>query len=161
MAIVIRNVVIREKEFVNWHARKVDAYLTAIGSELHGLSRMAADRPNTGVTVRFSKALREKRKTEKFKNKTQRVVYPDPSKAGESPKRRTGFGQKNIVWGYSKLLQVARVGYTRAARYMTFHELGIRYRRRGREQRPTIIPALKDNWLRLIAIGKRAAGRIL
>lgn len=153
--------VIRQKEFLRWHDRKVDAYLTAIGSELHRLSRQAASRPNTGVTARFSKALREKRKTEKFKNKRQRTIYPDPSKPGESPKRRTGFGQKNIVWGYSRVLQAARVGYTRAARYMTFHELGIRYRRRGREQRPTIIPALKDNWLRLIAIGKRAAGRIL
>lgn len=154
-------VVIHAKEFGHWIDRKVDAYLTVMGSELHRLSRDAASRPNTGVTVKFSKERIKARKTEKFKNKTQRTIYPNPSKPGESPKRRTGFGHKNIVWGYSKMLQAARVGYTRAARYMTFHELGIRYRRRGREQRPTIIPALKDNWLRLIAIGKRAADRIL
>lgn len=148
--------VIHEKAFLAFTDRKVDAYLTAMGSELHSLSRQAASRPNTGRTIRFSAATRKRRKGSKFVNKTQRTIYPDPSKPGESPKRRTGFGQKNIVWGYSKTLRAARVGYTRAARYMTFHELGIRYKRRGKEQRPTIIPSLMDNRRRILMVGRRA-----
>ena len=150
-------IVIHEKNFLAWTDRKVDLYLTAMGSELHSISRQAASRPNTGVTVRFSKQLRKRRKGSKFLNKTQRTIYPDPSKPDESPKRRTGFGHKNIVWGYSRTLRAARVGYTRAARYMTFHELGIRYKRRGLEQRPTIVPSLKDNRQRILAVGKRAS----
>ena len=150
-------VVIHTKEFLAFKDQKIDAYLTAMGSELHSISWEAASRPNTGVTVRFSAATRKRRKGSKFLNKTQRTIYPDPSKPGESPKRRTGFGQKNIVWGYSKPLQVARVGYTRAARYMTFHELGIRYSRRGMERRPTIIPSLVDNRRRILTVGIRAA----
>lgn len=153
--------VIHAKEFVAWTDQKIDVYLTAMGSELHSLSRQAASRTNTGVTIRFSAATRKRRKNSKFLNKTQRTIYPDPSKPDESPKRRTGFGQKNIVWGYSRTLQVARVGYTRAARYMTFHELGIRYSRVGLQQRPTIIPSLKDNRQRILAVGKRASGMAL
>lgn len=148
--------VIHSEGFSEFMGDKVDAFLTAVGSELHKLSRLAASRPNTGVTIRFSAATRKRRKKSKFVNKTQRTIYPDPSKPGESPKMRTTFGQGEIVWGYSKSLQVARVGYTRAARYMTFHELGIRYKRRGKEQRPTIIPSLVDNQRRILMVGKRA-----
>jgi hypothetical protein len=96
--------------------------------------------------------------------KTQVTVYARSSLPGESPRRRTGFGQKNIVGGRDGL--VARVGYTRAARYMTFHELGIRYPTHGRnkgrgriQRRPTIVPALKDNIARLrslMATGMRS-----
>ena len=105
--------------------------------KLHSISRKKASVSNAGQTVKV------KRQT-KGGNKTSRTVYPNSSKPGESPRRRTGFGQKNIVFGYSGVLMQGRVGYTRAARYMTYHELGIRYRS-GKQQRPTIIPALVDN----------------
>jgi hypothetical protein len=44
---------------------------------------------------------------------------------------------------------------------MTFHELGIRYRKRGLEQRPTIIPALRKNFQRIIMVGRNAADMTL
>jgi len=85
---------------------------------------------------------RKKRKKKKYKTRT---IYPNSSEPGESPRRRTGFGQKNIVFGFDRNAEMARVGYTRLARYMTFHELGITYSKVGFQQRPTIVPALADN----------------
>jgi hypothetical protein len=91
-------------------------------------------------------------------NKTSRTVYPNSSKPGESPRRRTGFGQKNIVRGMNAQRPAARVGYTRLIRYMTFHELGIRYSR-GIQQRPTLVPAFRNNIHRLSTIARIAAQR--
>lgn len=85
------------------------------------------------------------RKPRKKKKYRTRTVYKNSSKPGESPRRRTGFGQKNIVFGHDRKKLQARVGYTRAARYMIFHELGIRYSKVGLQKRPTIVPALADN----------------
>ena len=152
-------VIIHEAAFLRWHDRKAAAFLTKAGNELHRISRHKASIQNPPDVIRFSKALRKRRKGSKFKNKTQRTVYPHPSKPGESPRRRTGFGHKNIVGGYSKSRFEYRVGYTRAARYMTFHELGIRYKH-GPQQRPTIVPALRDNRAHLVRVGRAAADRI-
>lgn len=92
----------------------------------------------------------------KHKQKT-RTIYPNPSRPGEPPRVRTGQGLKNIVGGLSPDGLAWRTGYTRNARYMTFHELGIRYARVGLQQRPTVVPALQNNLQRLFEIAKRAA----
>lgn len=96
---------------------------------------------------------------EEGQNKTQITVYPFPSKPGESVRRRTGFGQKNIVRGSDAKDISARVGYTRNARYMTEHELGIMFPS-GFQKRPTLVPALMDNLDRLAAIAVRAAKKV-
>ena len=109
-----------DDEFRRMIGKKVDAFLSAAGLELHRIARKKASISNRGVTVKI-------KRPRKGGAKTQRTVYPHSSKPGESPRRRTGFGHKNIVWGYSRQRQAARVGYTRNARYMTFHELGIHF----------------------------------
>lgn len=126
--------------------------LEAATLELHTIARQKASVSNVGVSQPV-------KRIRAGGNKTQRTIYPfsskgSPTPPGESPRRRTGFGQKNIVYGFSRQLMQGRVGYTRAARYMTFHELGIRYGRRGLQYRQTILPALRDNLARLRAIFK-------
>ena len=90
-------------------------------------------------------------------NKTQITIYPNSSKPGQSVRRRTGIGQKNIVGGRHRLR--ARVGYSPVARYMIRHELGIRYPRGGFQKRPTMEPTLKRNARRLSQLMDRAAQR--
>ncbi len=151
MAVVLR---MFDKEFRAMVDRKVDAFLSAVGLELHRIARKKASISNRGVRVGKG---RTRGKGGRFvKGQKSRTVYPHSSKSGESPRRRTGFGHENIAWGYSRQRKVARVGYTRNARYMTFHELGIRYRK-GKQQRPTIVPALRDNHRRLMVVGRNAA----
>jgi len=112
--------------------------MQAAGLLIQKIARTKASVPNTGQAVPV------KRQT-KGGNKTSRTIYPHPSKPPESPRRRTGVGQKNIVYGHNRKLMLVRIGYTRLARYMTFHELGIRYKKKGKQQRPTLIPAIRDN----------------
>lgn len=137
-------------EFMAWTESQVQAGLDAVRVELQRIARLKAGRPNTGKRIKITRP-------RSGGNKRSRTEYPNSSRPGESPRRRTGFGQKNIVSGISGM--TARVGYTRAARYMTFHELGINYKKRGLEQRPTIVPALRDNRTRLVMLFRRAATR--
>lgn len=88
-------------------------------------------------------------------NKTQITIYPNSSRPGEPVRFRTGFGQKNIVSGTKDM--TARVGYTKNARYMTFHELGIRYPTSGFQRRPLMIPTLRDERKDLIKIMEKRA----
>ncbi len=137
--------------------RKMDAFLKAAGAAHWRISLdMAALSKNTGTPVTRT---RDTSGQGGGPVGSQYTIYPFPSKPGEPPRIRTGFGRKNIVGGYNKTLQKWRTGYTRLARYMTWHELGIRYPG-GTQQRPTIIPALRDNLDRLAVIGKNAADRV-
>jgi hypothetical protein len=140
------NLTVHDKEFLRESEKRQERFLRAAAEELHRLSQEAADTPNTGVTIKLSKAEVKRRRAsgDKFRNKTQRTVYPNPAPPGHAPHRRTGFGRLNIVQGFSRALMASRVGYTRLARYMTFHELGIRYTKVGEQQRPTIMPALRN-----------------
>jgi hypothetical protein len=128
--------------------RQMVAGLEASGTEFHNIAKTKASIQNTPQTVAITRP-------RKGGNATSRTIYPNSSKPGESPRIRTGFGMRNIVGGMLGLAY--RVGYTRLARYMTFHELGIRYKKAGEQQRPTVVPALRDNLARLGAIFKRAA----
>lgn len=145
--------VIYDKEFKAYTDRMLDAFLKTATLELHTISRDMASRPNTGVTVKIQRP-------RKGGATTQRTIYPNSSKPGESPKRRTGVGHKSIVQGYSPQRQEGRVGYTRLGRHMTFHELGIKYSRVGLQQRPTIVPAWKRNQPRIFGVARNAALRV-
>ncbi len=137
-----------DKEFRRLTDRQMDAFLQAATLELHRQALKNASVSNKGKVVKITRP-------RKGGAKTQRTIYPNSSLPGESPRRRTGFGWSNIVWGYSKSRKEGRVGYTRNARYMTFHELGIRYKR-GKQQRPTIVPAIRDNLQQLKAVARNA-----
>lgn len=119
---------------------------------LHAASRKAASVPNTGEAIALT---RKPGASERKRNKTQRTTYPNSSKPGEPPRRRTGFGQKNIVSGWDRKTTSGRVGHGRNARYMMFHEVGIRYKRAGLQRRPTVVPTFVKNLQRLRMIFKR------
>lgn len=141
---------LRIKEFQALIDRKIDAFLKNATLKLHEIARENASVSNKGVTIAVTRP-------RAGGNATSRTIYPQPSKPGESPRMRTGFGHDNIVQGYSRTLQIGRVGYTRSARYMTFQELGITYARVGKQQRPTIVPALRMNIPSIAEAGRIAA----
>lgn len=142
------------KELLSASRRGLEAAFDAWWIEVQRIARVKAGVPNIGVRKR---RVRDTSAQGGGKRGSQYTVYPHSSKPGESPRRRTGLGQKNIVGGREGL--VARIGYTAQARYMTYHELGIRYSIVGLQHRPTIVPAVKDNRLRLIKLMERAAKR--
>ena len=151
-------------KFGVWSHDKLFKGLRAAGFELHRIAQLYASIPNPGV-----KKKRMRRKSHLAvgafgahvvqERRTSYTTYPTPSKPGESPRMRTGFGRRNIVWSASRKRMHARVGYTRNARYMIYHELGIRYRKVGFQKRAKIVPALRENEQRLAAIFGRVATR--
>ena len=134
--------------------KQIEAGLYAAAVELHRIARKKASVANKRTKVAQKGKTMTSRGTVYKKNVFK---YLHSSRPGESPRRRTGFGQKNIVFGISQDGTTARVGYTRNARYMTYHELGIRYSRVGLQYRPTIVPAMRHNAPRLAMIAVRAA----
>jgi len=127
--------------------------IRAVTVSLYHACREAADVPNTGAEITLS---RPPAPGERKRNKTQRTIYPDSSKPGEPPRRRTGHGQRNIVCGWTRTPFIeGRVGFTANARYMMFHELGIRYKRVGFQRRPTIVPTFMKNLTAMRSIFRR------
>ena len=51
------------------------------------------------------------------------TVYPNPSKPGEAPRKRTGFLQRNVKYDIDRKNISARVGVTENARYGAYLEL--------------------------------------
>lgn len=84
--------------------------------------------PNTGVRV-------------KGKDGRTRTIYPGPSKPGEPPRLRTGWGQRNIINDPDPKTITTRVGITKNAIYMIYLELGTRTIAR----RPWLLRTLQDN----------------
>ena len=104
----------------NWQ-RGLEQGLRAAALFFHTQCRLAVSRPNTGKRV----TVKRKRKGG---NKRSRTVYPNPSKPGQPPRLRTGFGRRNITWerlgaGFRTRY---RVGVRTNAQYMAFLELGTR-----------------------------------
>ncbi len=162
---------------VAYNEKQLKAALDAVWIEFQSMSRKRTGITNTGQVIKLKGSKRKRkagsrvpiyipgvgwrmssnvRKRGGGQNKTQITIYPNSSKPGESVRRRTGIGQKNIVGGRNGLR--ARVGYTAVARYMTFHEVGIRYPR-GKQKRPTLVPVLQRNRSRLAGVMRRAADR--
>lgn len=104
------------------------------GTYYHAKCREAVSKPNTGVRVPV------KRQTPGG-NKTSRTIYPNPSRPGEPPRLRTGFGQRNIVVNHDRKKIRTRVGVTRNGMYMIYLELGTRRVAR----RPWLVKTLRDN----------------
>lgn len=112
---------------LQWHGDQLQRQLhnaTAAGLQratvyLHQQCRRAVARPNTGVRVPV-------RRRTKGGNRRSRTIYPHPSRPGESPRLRTGFGQRNVVMEFNASEPVGRVGITRNALYMLYLELGTR-----------------------------------
>jgi hypothetical protein len=149
---------------LKWHGAALLRYteeaqaagLIAASAELQRIARKKAGIPNI---AKRHKRTRNTSAQGGGKKGSQYTTYPHSSKPGESPRRRTGRGQKGIVRRFDRRRMVASVGFTRGVRYMTFHELGIRYAG-GLQQRPTLVPGLVDNLPRLSAIAIRAAKRV-
>lgn len=117
--------------------------LLRAGTFYHAKCREAVSRPNTGQRVKV------KRQTPGG-NRRSRTVYPNPSKPGESPRLRTGFGRNNIVVNHDPKGRYTRVGVTRNGMYMFWLELGTRHVAR----RPWLMRTLQENQ---DVIGKLAA----
>jgi hypothetical protein len=145
---------------LTWRGKEFEQHLrnaTAKGLQratvfLHAESRRAVSKPNSGVKVRFkdqSKEAKDQRKAA-GRNKTSRTVYPSPSKPGEPPKLRTGFGARNVVMEFDKAAMAGRVGVTANGMYMFYLEVGTRRIAR----RPWLMATLLKH---LVTIGKLAA----
>ena len=143
-------------QFIDLIREAQEAGLVAASADLHRIARKKASIPNVGVR---KTRVRNTSKLGGGKKGSQYTIYPHSSKPRESPRRRTGKGQKGIVREFDRKRLEASVGFTRDVRYMTFHELGIRYSG-GIQQRPTLVPALRDNLQRLSKIALRAAKRV-
>jgi hypothetical protein len=69
------------------------------------------------------------------------TIYPYPSKPGEAPRKRSGWGQRHIVWEFDSASVAGRVGVSTHAIYMLFLELGTRFMKR----RPWLVVTLMKN----------------
>jgi hypothetical protein len=104
-----------------WHGDEVVATLVATSWE--NLARAtvffwqqcveALNVPNTGQSV-------------PKRGGGSRTIYPNPSKPGEPPRKRTGWGQRNVRYELDKARLKSRVGVGVNAMYMAMHEAGIR-----------------------------------
>src|SRR5262245_37109609 len=70
--------------------------------------------PNTG------------RRVKRKRGKGSYTIYPNPSKPGEAPHKRTGFGQRNVLYSIDRKEVSGRVGVSANAKYMAYHEAGDR-----------------------------------
>lgn len=136
---------------LSWHGREFEQHLrqaTAQGLNraatfLHAECRREVSKPNSGKRVKVKKQT-------PGGNKRSRTIYPNPSKPGEPPKLRTGFGQRNIVKEFDAASMEARVGVTANAMYMFYLEVGTRTIAR----RPWLMATLLKH---MNTIGKLAA----
>lgn len=111
----------------------------------HTKARMALNVPNTGVRVKV-------RKRQPGSNKTTRTIYPNPSKPGESPRKRTGWLQRHVVQEIDTKKMASRVGVQKNAIYGLYLELGTKHVAR----RPWLVATLMKNKAiiaKLLAVG--------
>lgn len=117
--------------------------LLRAGTFYHQRCQQAVSKPNTGRSIRI------KRRTPGG-NRSSRTIYPNPSKPGETPRLRTGFGRNNVVVNHDPQGKYTRVGVTRNGIYMFYLEVGTRHIAR----RPWLMRTLLENQE---VIGKLAA----
>lgn len=112
------------KQFNQVFEKATATGLLRAGTFYHGAVKRAVSVPNSGVRVR------RKRDTSRGAKGSTFTIYPRPSKPGEPPRLRTGFGRQNIVLQFSGWKTGdpwVRVGVTRNALYMFFLEVGTRF----------------------------------
>lgn len=76
--------------------------------------------------------------------------YVTPSKPGEPPRKRTGYGAGNVLYEFSKDGLTSRVGVTRNAKYLAILELF--------RNRPWLKATLDKTRAQLKAIAEQAGG---
>jgi hypothetical protein len=136
---------------ITWNGKEFEDYLrkaTVKGLHratvfLHAECRRAVSKPNSGRRIKV-------KKQKPGGNKRSRTIYPNPSKPGEPPKLRTGFGARNVVMEFDKAGMAGRVGVTSNAMYMFYLEVGTR----RIERRPWLLSTLLKH---AETIGKLAA----
>jgi hypothetical protein len=110
-----------DKEFNEQLAKATHAGLLRTTVFLHTQYRLAVSEPNSGVRVPITRP-------RPGGNTTSRTIYPTPSKPGEYPRLRTGFGRSGIVWNDKSKpgKPVTRVGVVKNAIYMFHLDRGTR-----------------------------------
>lgn len=132
MAVVVK---FHNKEFNQGFEKATATGLMRAGRYYHAEVQRVVSRPNTGVRRRRT------RNTSRGRKGSMYTIYPHPSKPGEAPRLRTGHGRSNIVFqfsGWKTGNPWVRVGVTRNALYMFWHEVG----GNGMARRPWMIPTL-------------------
>ncbi len=125
---------IRDREFNAALAKMTGEGLARAVQHYHTQLRLAVNKPNSGVKQGAKRG-------EGGRFLKQKTTYPNPSKPGEPPRKRTGFGQNSIVREIDKKAMIARVGVTKAGIYMAYLDLGTKHIAR----RPFFEPVLRDN----------------
>jgi hypothetical protein len=143
MSITIK---INDKEFEKALKSATAEGIARATQQLHTLCKLAVGKPNTGVSVPV------KRRTPGG-NKRTRTIYPNPSKPGEPPRVRTGFGRANIVREINIPAMAGRVGVRKNALYMIYLDLGTRTISR----RPWLVATLLKNKPLLVRLIKTGA----
>lgn len=98
----------------------------------------ALNTPNTRVRVK------------RFRGRGMRATYPNPSKPGEPPRKRTGWLQRNVVYSIDRATLSARVGVTQNARYGAYLEVGTS-RMLARPFLRSTLAACRQEMLQLVA----------
>lgn len=127
--------------------------LQRAGIFYHTACKLKVNKSNPG------KRMTRTRDTSAGKKGSSYTVYPNPSRPGEPPRARTGFGRESIVYEYNDNPKDprVRVGVTKAGLYMFLLDIGTRFI----GARPWLVRVLKENWKKismLAAIGGK--GRI-
>lgn len=141
---------------IKWHGPQVNKQLknaTAQGIQratvfLHTKCREAVNVPNS------SEKRERKRSTSKGRKGSSYTVYPNPSSPGEPPRKRTGWGQRHVMWTFDKDKIIGRVGVATNAIYMIYLELGTRFI----SPRPWLVATLKKN-LRMLGLLASTGGK--
>lgn len=127
-----------DDELINGLRNATQAGFSAAVQLLHSEMKQAVNVPNTGE--------RRRGKDGQYKP----TIYPNPSAPGEPPRKRTGFGQRQIVREIDAKNRKARVGVTANGLYMFYLDQGTKHIAR----RPWIIATLLKVRTRLIQILK-------
>lgn len=85
---------------------------------LHTQVVQALNVPNTGVRKK------SKRRKTKSGRAASYTMYPHPSRPGEPPRKRTGWGQRHVLYSIDRKEGTARIGLATNARYMAWLEVG-------------------------------------
>lgn len=94
--------------------------LIQAGTFYHNKCREVVSQPNSGVQVERTKNTSNGPAGSKY------TIYPSPSRPGEPPRLRTGWGRRNILIEINKRGRFVRVGIGINAMYMFWLEIGTR-----------------------------------